>query len=198
LHLLEKMEKYHYHRIFELDRELRAAGADEDSISLIMAGGEAFSGSSKKEAIGIWLAGAMDRMDALLPGDMTKKARMRNACSLSGSRLAVMKEIAKMKLSLPEAVGRVNASAAIGFNGNAKGYEVRLDGDKIHVNFGFGRCWCHCSYSGRKVSVTYCYCCLGHVLRLLEAALGRKPLTGEVIGSTCSGSAPCRFVVNLS
>jgi hypothetical protein len=191
------MEKYKYHRIFELDRELRAEGIEESTIALIMAGGEDCPKNSAKEAIGIWLAGAMDRMDALLPQDVSRKVRMRNACSLSGARLAAMKGIAKMRLPLPEAVEMVNESAAIGFNGNVKGYGVRLDGDRIHVSFGLGRCWCHCAHSGRKVSATYCYCCLGHVLRLLEAALGRKPLTGEVVGSTCSGSAPCRFVVNL-
>jgi hypothetical protein len=192
------MEKYSYHRIFELDRELRAARVDEATISSIMAGGEKLGKTPKKEEIGAWLAGAMDRMDALLPADVRKTVRMRNACSLSGARLSAMKGIAKLRLPLPAAVEKVNASAAIGFNGAVKGYEVRLEGDRIHVCFGMGRCWCHCSQAGRRVSVTYCQCCLGHVLRLLEVALGRKPLTGDVVGSACSGTGPCRFEVNLS
>jgi len=192
-----KVEKYPYHRVFELDRELRAAGVDEPTISLIMAGGQSVKKSSTKEKIGIWLAEAMDRMDSLLPVDVCKTVRQRNACSVTGARLEAMKQIAAMKLPLPEAVAAINAIAAIGFNGAVKGYEVKLDGDKIHVNFGFGPCWCHCARSGRKVSVTYCYCCLGHVLKHLGTALERK-LEGDVVGTTCSGSAPCRFVAYLS
>lgn len=191
------MEKYPYHRIFELDRELRTAGVDEAVISQIMAGGERLGKTPKKEAIGKWLAEAMDRMDALLPEDVRKKIRQRNSCSVTGARLEAMKQIASMKLPLPEAVEMINSKAAIGFNGAVKGYEVRLDGDKIHVNFGYGQCWCHCARAGRKVSVTYCYCCLGHVLKHLGVALDRK-LEGDVVGTTCSGSAPCRFVAFLS
>lgn len=191
------MGKYPYHRIFELDRELRTAGVDEAVISEIMAGGENFKKTTGKEKIGKWLAEAMDRMDAILPEDVRKKVRQRNACSVTGARLEAMKQIASLKLPLPEAVAMINSKAAIGFNGAVKGYEVRLDGDKIHVNFGYGPCWCHCASSGRKVSVTYCYCCLGHVLKHLGVALDRK-LEGDVVGTTCSGSAPCRFVAFLS
>jgi hypothetical protein len=190
------MEKYDFHRIFELDREIRRAGVDEEIITQIMAGGELIKKSAVKEKIGKFLADAMDRMDQLLPPQTRSKVRQNNACSLTGRRLETMKEIAGMDAPLATKIEQIEAKAVLGFNGNVKDYSVKLDGDRILVNFGFGRCWCHCAYAGRKVSVTYCHCCLGHVLKLLGIALKRE-LTGEVVGSTCSGSAPCRFVVNL-
>lgn len=190
------MEKYQFHRIFELDRELNRASVDDGKISQIMAGGELIKKSATKEKIGKFLADAMDRIDQLVPFETRNLVRQNNACSLTGARLTAMKEIARMDAPLATKVGQIEEKAVLGFNGKVKDYAVKLDGNRIYVNFGLGRCWCHCAYAGRKVSVTYCHCCLGHVLKLLGVALGRE-LTGQVIGTTCSGSAPCRFEVNL-
>lgn len=190
------MEKYQFHRIYELDREIGRAGVEEDKRTLIMSGGQLIKKTASKEQIGKFLADAMDRMDQLLTLDTRKSIRLNNACSLTGSRLEAMKAIARMDAPLATKIEQIEDRGILGFNGKVRDYAVKLDGKKIYVNFGLGRCWCHCSYAGRKVSVTYCYCCLGHVLKLMEVALGRQ-LNGLVIGTVSSGSGPCRFEVSL-
>jgi hypothetical protein len=184
------MDKKVFGRVRVLDQSLEKEGVDPAVRAKIMEGGADVLNTMNPKVKAQWLADAMDRMDGLLPKDVRFKVREDCACCTGGKRLETMKNIAKMNLPLEETIKEIDKSKIFGF-------KVELDGNRMNVNFGVGQCVCSPKFAGRKVSQTYCHCCKGHVLRLTEVALGRKPLHGDVVGSACSGTGPCRFTVYL-
>jgi hypothetical protein len=184
------MDKNVYGRIRDLGKSLEAEGVAEPLRQKIMDGAEGILKTKPPKAKALWLADAMDRMDGFLPEPVRFRVRENCACSTGGKRLETMKEIARKGLPLAEAVKEIDKSKIFG-------HKTELAGSKISVNFGVGECVCSPRHAGRRVSQTYCHCCKGHVLRLMEVALERKPLAGNVVGSACSGTGPCRFEVLL-
>lgn len=185
-----KTDKKIFGRIRDLGANLEKAGVAAQTRNKIMEGSESIFNTLNPKVKAAWLADAMDRMDELLPEEVRFKVREGCACCTGGKRLETMKNIAKMNLTLEDAVKEIDKSKIFGFM-------VELEGNRMNVNFGVGQCVCSPKFAGRKVSQTYCHCCKGHVLRLTEVALKRKPLTGDVVGSACSGTGPCRFTVHL-
>lgn len=186
----ENMDKKIFGRVRDLDKNLEKEGVDPAVRAKIMEGGDQVLNTLNPKIKAQWLADAMDRMDALLPEDLRFKVREDSACCTGGKRLEIMKGIAKMNLPLEEAVKEVHKSKIFA-------YKVELDGNRINVDFGGSQCVCSPKFAGRNVSKTYCHCCKGHVLRLMEVGLGRKPLRGDVVTSACSGTGTCRFEVYL-
>lgn len=186
----KKLDKTIFGRVRVLDENLAKAGVAPEIREQIMEGGDKVLNTLNPKVKALWLAEAMDRMDELLPEDIRFKVREGCACCTGGKRLETMKNIAKMNLSLPETIKEIDKSKIFG-------YRATLEDNTVKVNFGNGGCVCSPKFSGRMVSQTYCHCCKGHVLRLMEVALKKKPLTGDITGSACSGSAPCMFVVHL-
>ena len=184
------MDKTVFGRVRVLDQFLEKEGVDSRVRAQIMEGGDKVLNTLNPKIKAQWLAEAMDRMDALLPEDVRNKVREDCACCTGGKRLETMKKIAAMNLPLEQIVEEIHKSKIFA-------YKVELDGNKINVNFGCETCVCSPKFAGRTVSQTYCHCCKGHVLRLMEVALKRKPLRGDVVGSACSGTPPCRFEVYL-
>ncbi len=176
-------------RIAELGKQLVNAGLAAPTRRKIMAGAEAITQRTAGKLKAAWLKGAMDRMDALLSPEVRQKVRQECACSTTGWRRKKIRALADAHPNLDEFARALTKCHLFG-------KEVRHEGSKLHVNFGLARCVCTPKMSQELFSVTYCYCCLGHVLKLLEAGL-KRPLRGEVIGSACSGTPPCRFVVHL-
>ena len=87
----------------------------------------------------------------------------------------------------------VVAAQASGF----LGARVKLENNTIFATFGVGRCVCTGINAAKEpVSITYCHCCKGHLIKLLEAAF-KKPLRGDVLTSCISGSDDCRFAIYL-
>ena len=186
----KKLDKTIFGRVRVLDENLAKAGIAPQIREKIMEGGDKVLNTLNPKVKALWLAEAMDRMDELLPEEVRFKVREGCACCTGGKRLETMKNIAKMNLPLTETIEEINKSKIFG-------YRATLEGNTVKVNFGNGGCVCSPKFSGRMVSQTYCHCCKGHVLRLMEVALTRKPLAGDITGSACSGSAPCMFVVHL-
>ncbi len=176
-------------RVANLGRQLAKAEVAPGVRREIMKGADAITQRTPLKRKAEWLADAMDRMDALLPETVRQSVREACACSTTGARLKKIRQLARDHSGLEDFAQALSASHIFG-------REVVLKGKALHVNFGLERCVCTVKAATRPVSITYCHCCKGHVLRLLGAALGR-PLRGEVIGSACSGSPPCRFVVYL-
>lgn len=189
------MKKYEYGRIKKLAENLEEAGVDQEIMEQIMEGGENIRGSAKPEKKAEWMKGAMDRMDSLLSKKKRYAVREGCACCLGGKRLKTVKDIAKNNRTLE---GRLHAANEANF---VFGHSVtqREDG-RFLVCFspeGQSQYRCVCLPRAKEpVSITYCYCCGGHVKHHLQTALGRE-LKCKVRSSALSsgGKKPCTFIL---
>ena len=181
------MKKYSYRRIKALDRELHHHKVDEKIIDEIMQDGETIKQSMPGHKKAEWIKKAMDKMDALLEQEIRNKVREDCACCITGMRLKSMKEIAASGMNLKDKIKKINDIHIFGKS-------TAMDGKTIHVTFGDpgSKCVCTPKASKEPISITWCYCCKGHVHKLMEAAI-EKNLKGRVISSACSGGDTCRF-----
>jgi hypothetical protein len=189
----EMKSTYEYGRIRQLAQTLADAGVSKDIIAEIMAGGEAIGKSAKPEAKAAWLSEAMRRMDRLLKPAVRHSVRESCACCLGGKRLELSKAIARDHESLEDRIGAANATRFV------FGHSVSLtDTGEVLVAFapeGQDHYRCAClPKAAEPISITYCYCCGGHVKHHLQTALGRNlqmKVTSSALAS--SGKEPCTF-----
>ncbi len=187
------MTTYEYGRIARLAESLDKAGIDPAIAGRILEGGDAIGKAAKKEAIAAWMKGAMDRMDQSLDPEARHAVREACACCLGGERLKLSKAIAREHATLEE---RLSAAAETHF---VFGHGVtRLEDGTIRVQFfpdGLESYRCPCMpQTPEPFSITYCYCCGGHMKHHLQIALGRK-LNVEAVSTVLSsgGKLPCIF-----
>lgn len=192
------MADYEYGRIKILAQKLGDAGVPQDIIDQIMAGGEDISKTARPEKKADWMREAMNRMDTLLDEATRYVIRESCACCLGGKRLEVSKGIAKSNDTIQD---RIKAADEARF---VFGHSVTQQEDgRILVSFapeGLDSYRCVCLPKAREpVSVTYCYCCGGHIKHHLQTALGRK-LSLEVRSSALEsgGRRPCAFLFTVS
>lgn len=188
--------EYEYGRIRMLDEKLRAAGIPEATIARIMAGGGTIKKSAKPEKKAEWLKGAMERMDQLLDADTRHAVRECCACALGGRRHELAKKIGKLA-TLKERIAAANEAKLVFGN-----RVTQKDGGTIEVCFfpaGRPEYRCVClTKAAMPVSITYCYCCGGHVKHHLEAALGCKlKCTVQTSALASAGREPCTFVLRM-
>ena len=187
--------QYEYGRIARLDEQLRAAGVAEETITRIMAGGEAIRKTARPEVKVAWLRGAMERMDQLLDSTTCIAVREGCACCLGGKRGEISKAIGKEHATLPERIAAANEARFV------FGHSVTLQPDgRVLVCFAPEgqapyRCACLGGQVVEPISLTYCACCGGHVKHHLQQALGRK-LSCEVRSSALASgqTEPCSFL----
>jgi len=189
---------YEYGRIAKLAESLRQAAITPEIIARIMEGGEAIGRDSKPQEKAEWMRQAMLRMDSLLDVETRRAVREACACCLGGKRAQLAEGIAKAGGSLAERIHVANETKYV------FGHSVTLQDDgTVLVAFapeGQERYGCPCLPKAREpLSVTYCYCCGGHVKHHLQAALGRK-LSVKVLSSVLSsgGKQPCTFEFTLA
>lgn len=184
---MEYKHKYPFGRIETLYRELLNHKIDQKTINQIMEGGEKVDRCTSLTKKAQWIKEAMDKMDNLIEKDLRYKIREKCACCTGGLRLKAMKKIAVSGASFEERIREIDKIQIFG-------HKTELKNGKIHVTFGEPGSKCVCTPKGSKetVSITWCYCCKGHVQKLLEVALEEK-LTGKVISSSCSGGENCQF-----
>jgi len=191
------MPIYEYGRIKILAEQLAKAGVPGETIDRVMEGGEDIRGNAKPEVKAAWMKTAMERMDTLLNASTRQSVREACACCLGGKRLQVSKGIGKQHESLEERLKAANEARFV------FGHSVSmLDDGRVLVSFApegleSYRCVCLPKAKG-AVSVTYCYCCGGHIKHHLQNALGRK-LSCEVRSSALEseGKRPCSFVFSI-
>jgi hypothetical protein len=186
-------QQYAYGRIAKLAENLEGAGVAPEIIAEIMQGGEAVNRGTSPEKKADWLREAMGRMDRLLERDCRYAVREACACCLGGKRLETVKRIARDNASLEDRI-RAADEAKLVF-----GHGVTLQEDgSVLVRFapeGQTGYRCPCLPKAQEpLSITYCYCCGGHVKHHLQIALGRK-LDLRVQSSVLSsgGRRPCSF-----
>jgi hypothetical protein len=189
------VKKYEYHRIGKLAEELETAGIGRETIDRIMEGGEDILRKTSSVQKADWLRAAMARMDALLDNDIKNTVREGCACCLGGRRLKTSNRIANENESLEE---RIKAASEANYVGNV----TMTENGEILVRFfpeGLDRYRCVCLPQAKEpLSITYCYCCGGHVKHHLQIALGRE-LDCTVLSSALSsgGRESCTFSFKL-
>lgn len=186
---------YEYGRIRVLAQKLDEFGVPADVAKSIMEGGEGIRSTDKPGKKAGWMKSAMDRMDALLDEGTRKAVRQACACCLGGKRLTVSKAIAREHETLEDRIAACNEARFV------FGHSVVAEPDgAVVVSFQppgrpAYRCVCLPAAPG-PVSVTYCYCCGGHVRHHLQTALGQT-LECTVRSSALSsgGKEPCTFAL---
>lgn len=185
------MKNYEYHRIGRLAKQLEAAGVDKAKIDRIMDGGEDVLRKTSPEKKADWLRGAMLKMDEFLDVETRKTVREGCACCLGGKRLEISRRIAKDNDSLEDRIKAANETHYVG------SIKMQENGE-ILAQFDFQEAapyHCYCLPKAKEpLSITYCFCCGGHVKHHLQTALGRK-LDCTTLASALStgGKKPCTF-----
>jgi hypothetical protein len=192
------MTTYEYGRIRKLAESLEKEGVAPDVTAQIMEGGEMIltSASPKKKAD--WMREAMRRMDQLLNAPTRHVVREDCACCLGGKRLELSKAIAKKYETLEDRIQAANQTPFV------FGHSVERQADgKILVRFEpeeEGRSYrCVCLPKAEEpISITYCYCCGGHIKHHLQIALGRSlELKTRSSALSSGGKRPCSFLFTL-
>ena len=187
------MKNYEYHRIGKLAEQLEAANITPAIIDRIMEGGEDILRKTSPEKKADWFRGAMVRMNKLLDMETRKAVREACACCLGGKRLEISRRIAKDNDSLEARIKAANQEPFV--FGNSV---FMTDDGEVIVRFfpeGLEQYRCVClTKSKEPISITYCYCCGGHVKHHLQTALGRN-LDCTALSSALSsgGKKPCTF-----
>jgi hypothetical protein len=189
--------RYAYGRIKVLGEKLEQAHVSPETIAEIMEGGEAITEKTSGEAKADWMREAMNRMNRLLERNVRLAVREECACCLGGKRYELSKAIAKNHATLEERIAAANETRFV------FGHSVTMQEDgRVLVRFapeGEGPYRCVCLPKATEpLSVTYCYCCGGHVKHHLQTALGR-PLQLTVRSSALSsgGERPCTFLFRI-
>ncbi len=191
------MGNYKYHRIGKLAKQLEIAKIDRAIFDQIMEGGEEVRKKPSLEEKTDWFRGAMVKMDVLLDIETRKAVREGCACYLGGQKSRACKKIVQENESLEERIKAVNNLKYI-----CGSVTMKPNGDIIACGDTDIRYYrkCVCLPEAKEpLSITYCYCCGGHVKHHLQTALGRK-LEGTVIASALSsgGKKPCTFRFRIS
>lgn len=189
--------KYQYGRIATLAKALDNAGVAPETREAVMAGGEAVRPSSSNAAKADWMRGAMERMDSLMDLETRKSVRESCACSLGGKRAEICSEIVKRHSALEDRIAAANEAKYV----FGQGVE-RLPDGSLQVRFfpeGQDSYQCVCLRGASEpISMTYCYCCGGHIRHHLQTALGRQlSLTAKTTALSSGGKESCTFVFRV-
>jgi hypothetical protein len=185
------MKTYEYHRIQEIEEQMEIAGVEREKIDQVMEGGKDILRKTIPVKKADWMRAAMIKMDELLDIDTRKAVREGCACSLGGKREKTSKRIAAENTTLEE---RIKAADEAHYVGSV----IIEENGEIVVRFypeGLDHYRCVCLPGAKTpLSVTYCYCCGGHVKHHLQIALGRElDCDTRYTALSSGGKLPCTF-----
>ena len=180
-------------RVAKLSEQLEVAVIDRSIIDRIMEGGEDIRGKSSPEEKADWFRGAMNRMDDLLDLPTRKTVREGCACRTGRQTTKVSQRVAKDNATLEARIAAINKTF-MAFGGGV----WTQDNGEIIVRFapkGSEGYRCSCLPKAEKpISVTYCYCCGGHVKHHFQISLGLKlEVTPRGAALSTGGKKPCTF-----
>ena len=187
------MKNYEYQRIGVLAAQLEKAGIRHDTIDKIMEGGENIFRKTTPAKKADWMREAMLRMNKLLDPKTCKIVREACACRLTGRPLKASQAIARKNKSLEDRIKAANESFSV-FGGCVRMQE----NGEVLVRFapeGLDHYRCACLRGADKpLSVTYCFCCGGHVKYHFQIALVRElDYTIRSTALSSGGKFPCTF-----
>jgi len=191
------MAEDHVHPISDLGENI-ARLAGEDARATVMAGCERIATASEEE-VALWLRGAIDRLDALI--DEGARTEIMAQCGFTCAQMNrdhIERALARRN-EFDSLDAFIEAEAAV----EAQGSYLEQDGDVVYQYYNpsaFGR-RCVCSLwfglpEDEDVSLTWCHCSRGFVMKLWEAYLG-QPAEVEVVESCISGAKRCKFAIRL-
>ncbi len=187
---------YEYGKIGRLYQSLIKNNINHELIDSIMEDGELIKKTSSNKIKVKWLFNAINRMDQLLDNKTKQKIREDCACCLSGKRQTICRKSNIDYKTTEDRINAANESHYVFGNGIkiiGKGkYQVSFFDDSIPVK----KCVCVKDLD-EKMSITYCYCCGGHVKHHLETVLG-LPLKVKTISSALSSQGKKNCVFELS
>jgi hypothetical protein len=191
------MKNYEYRHIRKLSEQLEIAGVNRDIIDQIMEGGEEILKKTSPEKKADWLRIAMIRMDNLLDLPTRKAVREGCACRTGKQISKVSRGIAKDNATLEDRIAAANKTF-MAFGGGV----WMQDNSEIIVRFGPKgpegyRCSC-LPKAEKPLSVTYCYCCGGHIKHHFQISLGLKlEATPRGTALSTGGEKPCTFSLKI-
>jgi hypothetical protein len=191
------MKNYEYHHIRKLAEQLELAKIDRKIIDQIMEGGEDVLRKTSPAKKADWLRVAMDKLDSLLDFPTRKAVREGCACRTGKSASKFSQALARDNPTLEARIAAGN-KIYTGFGGGV----WMQDNDEIMVRFapkgpkGY-RCSC-LPKAEKSLSVTYCYCCGGHVKHHFQLSLGLKlEATPRGTALSTGGEKPCTFSLKI-
>ena len=179
-------------RVVRLAEQLEIAKINPEIIDRIMEGGENIRVKTSFEDKADWFRVAMNKMDELLDIENRKAIREGCACHLGGNKARTCNKIVQEYKSLEERINAVSAKYFICGRVTLKGNGEIIACPEPEDRY-YGQCVC-LPKSREPISITYCYCCQGHIKHHLQTALGYQ-LEGGVIASPLSsgGKYPCTY-----
>jgi hypothetical protein len=191
------MKNYEYRHIRKLAEQLELAKIGRDIIDQIMEGGEDILKQTSPEKKADWLRVAMIRMDSLLDLPTRKAVREGCACRTGKGTSKFSQAVARANPTLEARIAATNKT----FTAFGGGVWMQDNGEII-VRFapkGPKGYRCSCLPEAEKpLSVTYCYCCCGHLKHHFQLSLGLK-LEAAPRGTALStgGKKPCTFSLKI-
>jgi hypothetical protein len=181
-----------------------AAVAGEEARESVMAGREHITDASSPAEVALWLKGAMERLDALVPD--AERMRIMEACGRGCSR-ANPADAARAR-EQREAAASEEAYIAQELAGSypstrlerVEGVLYRVYSPRLWPTDPPIRCYCGLAQglpAGETMSLTYCHCSRAFVRTVWEAALGRT-VDVDLLSSAISGADECRFRIRPS
>ncbi len=157
----------------------------------VLEGFEDFDGDVPADKRAEMIELLVQRMDRQIPSQ-DKRQRMRERCSCKPVEFLEKAQV--LRKSNPGLLSTFLAELQkTGFAGNP----LTLEGDTIHGVFGYRRCLCPWPGKGRRhSSLTWCYCCQGHLKWLFENAL-EQPVHVDLYETVLTGADDCRYRVKL-
>ena len=191
------MKKSVDRRVIKLAEQLEIAEIDRKIIDRIMAGGEDIRGKSSPEEKADWFRGAMNRMDELLDIETRKTVREGCACRVGRHSTIFSQAVARDNDTLEARIAATNKTF-MAFGGGV----WMQDNGEIIVRFapkGPEGYRCSCLPKAEKpLSVTYCYCCGGHIKYHFQISLGLKlEATQRGTALSTGGKKPCTFSLRI-
>ena len=191
------MTEDHVHPIADLGEAIgRLAG--EGARAAVMAGCDGIATASE-EKVASWLKGAVERLDALV--DEGTRARIMVQCGFACAKMNY--DHIERALARRNEFDSLDAYIEAEENNVSQGFHLERDGDVVYQYYSpstFGR-RCFCSLwlglpEDEDVSLTWCQCSKGFVMKLWEALLA-QPAQVEVVETCISGADRCKFAIYL-
>lgn len=191
------MTEDHIHPIADLGKHIGCL-AGEGARAAVMAACEGIATASEEE-VARWLQGAIERFDALI--DEGTRTRIMEQCGLACAEMN--RDHVERALARRNEFDSLDAFIEAEEGNEAQGFYLERDGDVVYQYYNpsaFGR-RCVCSLwfglpEDEDVSLPWCHCSKGFVMKLWEAYLG-QPADVDVVESCISGADRCKFAIRV-
>lgn len=130
----------------------------------------------------------VQRMERAIPSE-EKRRRIRERCACKPAEF--LEKARQLRACTPDLQAFLSKLQETGFAGKP----LTMEGDTIHGVFGYRRCLCPWpGKATRHSSLTWCYCCQGHLKWLYEGVLGQN-VDVDLYETVLTGADDCRYRV---